>query len=465
MIVRILSRGTSFKGCAAYLTHDAEADTNERVAWTHTLNLANDHVPSAVDEMVWTARNAELLKQEAGVRAGGRSTENPVKHLSLNWSPEDNPTREHMVETTEEFLRTIRWQEHQALLVAHDDKDYAHVHVMLNVVHPETGLRLDDNFDHRRAQAWALKYEQEQGRVYCEQRLKNPEERENAPPRNIWTAFRENEKKFEQEEKSLHQEEPILLDERKNQKNAEWKILKEFQRTERTEFFAEGKSEFSTLRSAIYREIREEFRDRWADFYAARRDGADPDSLAAPKAELVAEQKAVLDARRDEACNELRESRNERYRELLADQREVRNDFRSRQEAGLDNALFLQEIGDRNSAKDMSAGFREAADQVATPHPGGKWQADAGRTKDEGSSMTSGSTADADIGVRIGFGFGSFLDSLFCDLVGPGPKPYQPEPAEANLLRAAAEDAAKRQEHEREEADEEWRERHRSYGE
>jgi hypothetical protein len=463
MIVRILSRGASFKGCAAYLTHDAEADTNERVAWTHTLNLANDHVPSAVDEMLWTARNAELLKQEAGIRAGGRATENPVKHLSLNWSPEDHPTREHMIETTEEFLRHMKWQEHQALLVAHNDKDYAHVHVMLNVVHPETGLRLDDNFERRRAQTWALEYEREQGRVYCEQRLKNPQERENAPPRNIWTAFQENEKKFEQAEKSLQKNEPILIDERKNQKNAEWTILKEIQRTERTDFFAERKSEFSALRSAIYREIREEFRDRWADFYAAQRAGADADSLAALKAELVAEQKAVLETRRDDACKELRESRDERYRDLLADQREVRSDLRSRQGTGLDNALYLQEIGDRNAARDMTAGFREAADRVATPRPGGERQADAGRTKDEGSSMTSGSTADADIGVRVGVGFGSILDSLFCDLVGPGPKPYQPEPAEANLLRAAAEDAVKQQQqHEREQADEEWRERHRS---
>jgi Relaxase/Mobilisation nuclease domain len=167
MIVRILSNGSSFKGCAAYLTHDPRAETNERVGWTHTLNLANDHVPSAVDEMVWTARNAELLKQEAGIRAGGRATENSVKHLSLNWSPEDNPTREHMIETTEEFLRHMKWQEHQAIIVAHDDKEYKHVHCMINMVHPETGLRLDDNFERRRAQTWALQYEQEQGRVYC----------------------------------------------------------------------------------------------------------------------------------------------------------------------------------------------------------------------------------------------------------------------------------------------------------
>src|SRR5262249_7658128 len=138
MIVRILSRGKSFSGLSTYLTHDPNAKTDERVAWTHTHNLANDHVPSAVNEMYETARNAELLKQEAGIRAGGRPTENPVKHVSLNWSPEDNPSREHMIQTSEEFLRHMKWQEHQAIMVAHDDKQYRHVHVMINCVHPET---------------------------------------------------------------------------------------------------------------------------------------------------------------------------------------------------------------------------------------------------------------------------------------------------------------------------------------
>jgi hypothetical protein len=88
MIIRILSSGKSFKGLSAYLKHDPKAETQNRVAWTHTLNLANEHVPAAVNDMVWTAHDAEALKQEAGVRAGGRTVENPVKHLSLNWAPE-----------------------------------------------------------------------------------------------------------------------------------------------------------------------------------------------------------------------------------------------------------------------------------------------------------------------------------------------------------------------------------------
>jgi relaxase-like protein len=458
MIVRLLSAGKSFKGLADYLTHDPDAETANRVAWTHTLNLANDHVPSAVNEMVWTARDAELLKQEARIRAGGRATENPVKHLSLNWSPEENPTREHMIETTEKFLRHMNWQEHQAIIVAHDDKPYKHVHLALNVVHPETGLRLDDNFEYRRAQAWALEYERDQGRVYCEQRLKNPEERENAPPRNIWTAFKENEQEFGQQEKMLRHQEPFFVDDEKNQKNAEWKILKEIQRTGRTEFFNQGKSEFSQLRLSIYREVREEFRERWANFYAAQRNGGDPESLVALKAELVADQKAILEERRDAACADLRDSRDHRYRELLDDQRTVRADLRSRQEAGLDNTQFLEQVKNANITDDRTAEFRAAGDEAVSA------LGMAAPESDAESGTQPRANADG-MRLRAGFNLGGLFDSLFAHLANGG-SPPQPLPrADSDLLRAVAEDAAKRQRHDREEADEEWREKHRSYGE
>jgi len=46
-----------------------------------------------------------------------------------------------------------------------------------------------------------------------ELRLKNPEEREDAPPRNIWLALQENEKDFARAENSLRRQEPILVDE------------------------------------------------------------------------------------------------------------------------------------------------------------------------------------------------------------------------------------------------------------
>jgi hypothetical protein len=301
MIVKILSKGKSFSGLATYLTHDPEhAKTADRVGWTHTHNLANDDVPCAVNEMLWTARDAELLKQEAGIRAGGRATENAVKHFSLNWAPGESPTREHMIETTEGFLRHMKWQEHQAILIAHNDKEHSHVHCMLNVVHPETGLRLDDNFERRRAQEWALQYEREHG-IYCEQRLLDPEERTKSPPRKVWMQFWINHREFEKSEKSLENNTPIFADDPQNRGSSDWQILRKIQRDERIEFFAQGKSEFINLRKSIFREVREAFRDSWSEYYAGMRAGRPPEEMGEFKQKIIAEQEALLKAKGDEA--------------------------------------------------------------------------------------------------------------------------------------------------------------------
>jgi hypothetical protein len=474
MIPKIQTRGGSFKGLATYLTHDPKEKTDARVDWTHTLNLANDHIPSAVDEMLWTARYAELLKQEAGIRAGGRSTENVVKHFSLNWSPEDEPNRERMIEATEAFLRHLKWNEHQAVLVAHNDKEYAHVHVMLNAIHPETGLRLNESFEHRRAQAWALDYEKEHGRIYCEQRLKEAQEREEGPTRPAWMAFKENQIKFEREEKTLRDQAPIVVDTPNIPEggvDAEWKKLKLIQRHEREVFFSEGKLAFSELRNSIYREVREEFRDRWADFYAAQKTGGGEDALALAKAELVADQKAVLDARRDEACKELRKGRDGRYRELLDDQRDIRFDLRARQAAGFENDLFFHLIDD-GSFRAGRSGFVPTTSEVTARQDSNVQQpafsAFGRHGVRDNSRMKSGIDIGSNIGIGLGFGVIDFLGSIANGLIGstPDPKPRQVEaqPIDADPFDNLVEEAAKRHQTEREEADREWRNKQRSYG-
>lgn len=471
MIVKIGAGGKSFKGLAEYLMHDPKARTEERVDWTHTHNLANDNVPSAVDEMLWTARNAELLKQEAGIRAGGRATEGPVKEVSLNWSPEDKPTREHMIATSEEFLRHMNWHEHQTLMVAHNDKPYAHVHLMINVVHPETGLHLDDGFEKRRAQAWALEYERENGRIYCEQRLKDVLEREDAPTRPAWLAFQQRQQEFERDEKSLQQQDAILNNEKIDGKITnfeEWKILKQLQKDERLEFFANGKSQFSELRKSVYREVREDFRERWSDIYESQRNGADITEL---KAELVADQKAVLEERRDEACKELRETRNGMYRDLLDDQRDIRLDLRSRQEAGFENTLFLQQVEERASDKAVAAAFRETANELTMREEERNSEAASmpfsSRPERDSSGMKSGTAIGLGVGEGIGSGLVSLLDGLADGLVWskPDPKPRRQETPAANdnHFAAAADDARKQQTRDKENADrDDWYRRQRS---
>ena len=470
MIVRFSPCGKSFKGLSTYLTHDPKANTQDRVAWTHTHNLVNDHVPSAVDEMVWTARNAELLKQEAGVRAGGRTTEDPAKQLSLNWSPKDNPTPEHMIQESMKFLRHMGWQEHQVIMVAHNDKPHPHVHLMINVIHPETGRHLDDGFERRRAQEWALAYELEHERVYCEQRLKSPEDREKNMPRNMWMAFQKNEQEFTRAEKIIAEKSPEIPE---NPKNAEWKILKEMQQAERIEHFASGKIEFSNLRQSIYREVKDEFRERWADYYRAdkKTTGDDRRFLTDVKAQLIADQKAVLEPRWNEACKELRESRDERYRGILDNQGEARAALRWHQEAGLDTAPLFNELAERKDARaEVVSGFHRAAHEVASQPvnalPPVREEAVAAR--DDNAFEYDRPDVSSTIGNRVTTGAGSFLGALFSDLANLGsarPEPVSRE-ERADAFREAAENTVKQHQHqEKEEDDARSRERQRTYGE
>jgi hypothetical protein len=474
MIVRNSGDGKSFKGLSDYLMHDPNnSKTDERVAWTHTLNLANDDVPSAVNEMYLTAENAELLKQEAGVRAGGRVTEKTVKHISLNWAPGEDPTREHMIETSEKFLRHMGWHEHQAILIAHDDKSYRHVHIMLNMIHPETGLRLNDDFEWRRAQEWALQYERDQDRIHCAERLKNAEDRERNMPRNIWMEFKVQENEFSRAEKILAEKSPEIPE---NPRNAEWKFLKELQRDERKEFFAQGKSEFKELRATIYREVREEFRERWADYYLAKKNGTEDDReiLAKVKSQLISDQKDVLELRRDAACRELRESRDEHYRELLDYQKEMRAELRWRQEAGLDNTPFFNALSEKkNLRRDVTAAFREAGQELThdfgSEQPRSPWYAEVEHHQEHTFHSRKETVRALEAGPhKVIAGVGSFLGTLLTDLTNLGSAAPRPVSAEerADQFREAAENTLKQhQQHEREEDDARWRARQGAYGE
>jgi hypothetical protein len=451
MIVRILSRGQSFKGLAAYLTHDAEAETDERVAWTHTHNLANDNVLSAVDEMLWTARDAELLKMEAGIRAGGRATENPVKHLSLNWAPGEEPTKEHMIKTTEAFLEHMGWADHQALMVGHQDKEYRHVHVMLNAVHPETGLKLDDNFEYRRAQSWALEYEREHG-LHCENRLKDERERQESPTRPAWMAFKGAEKQFVEAEKSLEAEtaHPEIKSEKSTDIHGEeWAALKSLQREERTGFFAEGKLAFKEMRNEIFREVREEFRGRWSEYYDWQHDGLPEDALKEMKAAIVADQAAVLAERRDAACKELRETRDGLYKELLSGQQEMRDIRRGRQRAGFESLDLIDDFRVDRSRYTIERPVTEQRE----PDPINAREESRARSATS-SEHSAGMRSGAHIAGGIGDGAFAMVGGLFDWLAGgdngksywvdaepvrSGPTPR--ETADDDAARRAAQDA------------------------
>jgi hypothetical protein len=63
------------------------------------------------------------------------------------------------------------------LMVAHNDEPHPHLHLIVNRVHPETGKAAALSKDHLTLSRWAEAYEKKQGKIRCEERVKNNEAR------------------------------------------------------------------------------------------------------------------------------------------------------------------------------------------------------------------------------------------------------------------------------------------------
>lgn len=176
MIGRDTAGGASFAGAAAYYLHDRNADTDERVAFTHTENLLTDNPETACKVMAWTAMHQKELKAAAGVKATGRKLEKPVHTFVLSWAPGEDPDHEHMIETARSAMGALGLADHEAVYVGHDDTDKAHVHIIVNRVHPNHGKAAPLSKTRLKLSKWAEAYEKEHG-IHCHQRIENNKRR------------------------------------------------------------------------------------------------------------------------------------------------------------------------------------------------------------------------------------------------------------------------------------------------
>lgn len=461
MIVKFGRPGKSFKGLAAYLTHDTgKAASSERVAWTHTLNLANDDVPLAVDEMLWTCRAADDLKREAGISAGGRKLENPVKHFSLNWHPSDKPSREEMIEAVQDFLQHLGWDDRQAVLIAHNDRPHAHVHVMLNTVSPTDGRTIDAAFEQVRASFWALEYERSRFRIHCEQRLRPYEAREPSPTRDVWQAMKDAEEQHDKTEAGRLTEAPDYFERGDPaERNAkEWSLLKAHQREQREAFFVEGKQAFRRVRNKVFRQVRADYRGEWMTYYDSQKRGLDDESLAEMKADIIARQTADLEEQRDAACKELREWRDKDYQRLLLRQKEERAELRARQEEGLASPHLLDRAyppltENDTSREDMEGYFRQAGRETCSP-PGERElprdvaaeHGEIGREpSDESHRIHDGASASGMLGIGALGGLAEIGERLFDGFFGGGPAVKPSDESARNRERSNVADRRARQ--------------------
>lgn len=191
MTPKVAATGTSFKGAAQYYLHDKRAAgeavrlTAERVSWTETRNLMADDPEIAWRIMAATSKDQARIKMQAGIKATGAQSAQHVYAYSLSWHPEEAArlSREDMVRAADETLKVLGAEKHQALIVAHRDTAHPHVHVILNRVSPIDGRLLSLRDDHKKLSAWALRHEQDRGKIYCaerERRAANEPKRERA---------------------------------------------------------------------------------------------------------------------------------------------------------------------------------------------------------------------------------------------------------------------------------------------
>ena len=125
-MIAVSSSGKSFRALASYLAAGRTGEERERVAWSTARNLPTNDPELASTFMRATAAQSSRV-------------EKPVYHVVLSFDPSELPDRATMERVADKVLTRLGLAEHQAIIVAHRDRAHAHVHLLVNRVHPERG--------------------------------------------------------------------------------------------------------------------------------------------------------------------------------------------------------------------------------------------------------------------------------------------------------------------------------------
>lgn len=270
MIIRV-QNGKSFKGVGLYYLHDKRKEgelerlTTERVAWTYAVNTLEEEPERVLAEMRRTCFDQQYLKMQSGNRLDGSRTQKPVFTVALSWSPDEPvPTKQQMIEGGHSYLQHMGWEAHQALFVNHTDTKHPHLHLIINAVHPETGMTMDANWYKTRSSRWGLAYERENGKVLCLAREARHGRAATADGPVLhygqWKSWDQLRKDFDREPEYT-----------RALQSGEWSALKAGQRAERMAYWKETGVMRRQLRAAVRDEVRGEFAPQW-QAYAQHRD-------------------------------------------------------------------------------------------------------------------------------------------------------------------------------------------------
>src|SRR3546814_4818374 len=122
----------------------------ERVAWVAERNIM-------------TTDPGDVVARMRAVTALSSRVQQPIYHVSASWHPGDSPTPEQMETVVDRVREVLGFDAHQVFVVAHDDTDHKHIHIVFNRVSPETGTALNMSHDYKRLEQLGRALEQDYG--------------------------------------------------------------------------------------------------------------------------------------------------------------------------------------------------------------------------------------------------------------------------------------------------------------
>jgi hypothetical protein len=124
-------KGKSFKGCVSYVMHEG-AELLEA-------------------EGVWTETKRDIIRSFAMQRSGRSEIKQPVGHIPLSFSPEDNRkmTNVFMLKLAKEYMKEMGIGNTQYIIVRHHNTANEHLHIVYNRIDNDLKL-ISVNHDYRR---------------------------------------------------------------------------------------------------------------------------------------------------------------------------------------------------------------------------------------------------------------------------------------------------------------------------
>lgn len=143
------------------------AGQETRVAWISGTGFGFDIESHADADLARRIMEFDALNQTSPTR----QCEKDCVHFALGWRPGDQPTREQMEEAARGALDALGMGNAKAVFVAHNDEDYAHIHIVASKLNPDTGRAYDQKENWLKLSTWAEAYEREHDHgIVCQRR-------------------------------------------------------------------------------------------------------------------------------------------------------------------------------------------------------------------------------------------------------------------------------------------------------